>query len=302
MNNHNLLKQLRMFCHVTQTGNISRAATLMGLSQPSASLLIKSLEKDLKTQLFERRGPKITPSPYGVSLYKMAQPAVEAMDRLPENFLSSIGDINSGKINIGAEQSTILYLLPRYVTAFHQDYDKVKIHLKDCSGDSGLHLLRSSDIDFLVGTLAKVPDDLDYHPIFNYRTMLITPVDHPLSMKRDIRLEDIAQYPLILPPGHLSTRTAIDQLFRQYNLSYDIALEAEGWEVIKKYVSTGLGISIVTELCITGDDELSEIALDHYFPSRSYGIIQRKGKLYSLQDRLFIELLDKNFFSQLDES
>ncbi len=268
----------------------------MDLSQPSASLLIKSLEKDLGIQLLERHGPKIILSSYGASLYKLAQPAVEAMDSLPERFLANIGEINSGKIDIAAGQSTILYLLPKYVTAFHEDYEKVKIQLHDGTVKVGLALLRRGEVDFLVDSLNEIPDDLDYTPIFSYRTMLITPVDHPLTKKREINLEDIARYGLILPSRYSSSHNEVRQLFQQHNLKYQVVLETGGWEIIKKYVSMDMGISIVTELCLTGDDNLSEIALDHYFPSRSYGIIRRKGNVYSPQAKLFIESMDKHFF------
>ncbi len=268
----------------------------MDLSQPSASLLIKSLEKDLGIQLFERHGPKIIPSSYGTSLYQLAQPAVETMDSLPERFLASIGEINSGKIDIAADQSTILYLLPKYITAFHEDYNKVKIQLHDSSDKRGLELLRSGEVDFMVDSLNDIPDDIDYKPILSYRTMLITPTDHPLTQQHEISLEDIARYGLILPSRDSSSHNEVRQLFKQHNLEYQIVLETRGWEIIKKYVSMNMGISIVTELCLTGEDNLTEIALDHYFPSRSYGIIQRKGNVYSPQAKLFIKSMDKHFF------
>jgi len=84
----------------------------------------------------------------------------------------------------------------------------------------------------------------------------------------------------------------VDGAFRQHGLSYNVVLEAGGWEVIKKFVELGLGISIVTDVCLTGDERLSRTPLTEYFPNRSYGIVLRKGKFLSPQAKRFIEALE----------
>jgi len=82
---HNRLQQLRGFCYAAQTGSISKAAERMYLSQPSVSLQIQALERELSVVLFERRGPKIKLTPEGQVLYELALPLVEGLETLPEN-------------------------------------------------------------------------------------------------------------------------------------------------------------------------------------------------------------------------
>src|SRR5262249_58667698 len=115
--------------------------------------------------------------------------------------------------------------------------------------------------------------------------------DHPLTTVKPITIEAIAQYPLILPPHHLTTWRVVDFVFQQHNLNYRVALEAGGWEVIKKYVEHGLGISIVTSICLEGTEALTAIKLNRYFPKRTYGIVLRKNKPLSAQATRFIELM-----------
>jgi DNA-binding transcriptional LysR family regulator len=74
-----------------------------------------------------------------------------------------------------------------------------------------------------------------------------------------------------------------------------VVLEAGGWEVIKKFVQLGLGVSIVTSICLSGEEPLAVIPLGEYFPTRSYGVVMRKGKFLSPQARSFIELMDPDF-------
>jgi DNA-binding transcriptional LysR family regulator len=136
-----------------------------------------------------------------------------------------------------------------------------------------------------------VPDDVTYQPIVTFDPALIVPIGHPLSQKDKLSLEDISQYGLILPPRHLSTWGMVKYVFQQHNLSFKVTLEAGGWEVIKKYVELGLGISIVTDICLTGQEKLVRIPLAQYFPRRGYGLVLRKGKFLSPQANRFVEVL-----------
>jgi DNA-binding transcriptional LysR family regulator len=83
-------------------------------------------------------------------------------------------------------------------------------------------------------------------------------------------------------------------VFAQHNTNYKVTLEAGGWEVIKQYVKIGMGISIVTDVCITDKDreELTVLPLDKYFPKRSYGIVTRKGKFLSTPAQRFIDIMN----------
>ena len=83
----------------------------------------------------------------------------------------------------------------------------------------------------------------------------------------------------------------VDFVFHKYGLNYRVALEAGGWEVIKRYVGLGLGISIVTSICLTGEEDLTAIPFNRYFPQRTYGLVQRKGKLPSPQAARFMAML-----------
>jgi DNA-binding transcriptional LysR family regulator len=121
--------------------------------------------------------------------------------------------------------------------------------------------------------------------------MLIVPLGHPLSKRKRVTLKDVSPHPLILPPSHLSTWGVVDYAFGKHKLKYEVKMEAGGWEVIKKYVSLGLGISIVTSICLSGDENLVAIPLSRYFPKRTYGLVIRKGKFLSPAAERFVHLM-----------
>ena len=288
----NRLKQLRAFCHAVQTQSISKAAERIHLSQPSVSLRIRALEQEMGTVLFERRGPRISLTPEGRALYELASPLVEGIDNLPGAFAERCGNLDTGELDIAAGESTILYLLPDFVERFAAEHPGIEIRLHNVTGREGLEQLRGDGVDFAVGAMFDTPSDIVYRPIFTYPTVLITPVDHPLAAREGVTLDDIAPYGLILPPRHLSTWRIVDIVFQQHKVEYKVTIEAGGWEVIKRYVARGLGVSIVSSICMTEEDRLSSIPLDAYFPGRTYGVVLRRGKFLSPAARRFLEMLD----------
>ena len=287
----NRLKQLRAFCYSAQSLSISKAAERLFLSQPSVSLQVRALEQELDITLFERKGPRISLTPEGHVLYELASPLVEGIDHLYEAFAERHGDLDSGELNVAAGESTILYILPELMARFAGQYPGIRLRLHNVTGRDGLALMRADEVDFAVGSMLEVPDDISYQPIYTYDTVLITPPDHPLAKIPEPTLEDISPFGLILPPRHLSTWGVVDLVFQQHNVDYRVTLEAGGWEVIKKYVQRGLGVSIVSAICLTDNEQLTVLPLGSYFPSRSYGLVLRRGKFLSPAAKRFMEMM-----------
>src|SRR5437773_10743899 len=111
----NRFQQLKGFCTVVEMRSISKAAHRLNLTQPTVSLQVQSLERDLRTALFERRGPKIEVTHEGELLYELARPLVEGMVALDRDFEDRRNNVEQGRLAIAAGESTIHYVLPRTV-------------------------------------------------------------------------------------------------------------------------------------------------------------------------------------------
>ncbi|MGV8931676.1 MAG: LysR family transcriptional regulator [Luteimonas sp.] len=296
------LKPLRAFCQTTRLGSVSRAAEALYVSQPAITLQLQALEREMGVKLFERSGRRLVPTREGEALYALARPLVEGIDGLDNAFREQVRGLDAGELQVAAGSSTILYLLPKIVEAFRAAQPGVRLTLHNVTGAGGLNLLRSDDVDLAVGSMLDVPADLGYAPIYNFDPMLITPPDHPLAKKRELALADLSPYGLILPPKRLTTYRLVDLVFQQNRVPYTVALEVGGWEVIKQYVAMGMGISIVTSICLTDADRerLAARSLAQYFPARSYGVVMRKGKYLSPQARAFVDLIQPDLFVRGD--
>jgi DNA-binding transcriptional LysR family regulator len=287
----NRLQQLRGFCHAARAKSISMAAQKMALSQPSVSLQIKALERELGAELFTRRGPRIELTHDGQRLLELARPLVDAIDQLDDNFASLRESTERGIVNIAAGGSTIQYLLPPFVKKYTREYPQVDVRLHNVTGKSGLALLRAGDVDFAVGPMLDTPADIQFHALVTYEPTLITRRDHPLASRKRVALQDIAKYPLILPPKEQCTYRLVEMVFAEHSLEYDVKLEVGGYDVIKKYVQLGLGISIVMSHCLTGADNLHAVPLGRWFPKRTYGVVLRKGQPMSPAANRFVEMI-----------
>jgi DNA-binding transcriptional LysR family regulator len=284
----NRLQQLRGFYHAVRLKSISRAAEKMLLSQPSVSLQIKALEREFGVNLFERRGPQITLTYDGQRLFELAAPLVEAIDGLETSFSVLRESVERGTVNIAAGGSTLQYLLPPFVEKFTREYPLVDIRLHNLTGKVGLTLLRAGEVDFAVGPMLETPADIAFHPLVTYEPVLITRRDHPLAGRRRVTLKDIVKYPLILPPKHLSTHRIVETVLTSRSLHYDVKLEVGGYDVIKRYVGLGLGISIVMSHCLSKTDRLHAVPMGRYFPKRTYGIVLYKRKHLSPAAEQFV--------------
>src|SRR6478736_5924561 len=234
----NRLKQLRAFCYAVKFGSIARAAEALFLSPSSVSLQLSALEKELGAHLLQRT----------------RRPLVEGVESLDQHFRTQRQGMDQGEVNIAAGASTIQYLLPPLVRDYREHFPDVRLQLSNVTGKDGLALLRSDQVDFAVSSMLDVPHDLSYEPVHWFDPMLILPLDHPLAAKPDIALEELSPYGLILPPQRLTTYRLVDLVFQQRRVPYRVAIEVGGWEVIQQYVAMGLGISIVTGICINEDD------------------------------------------------
>lgn len=298
----NRLKQLRAFVYTVKLGTLSRAAEALFLSQPSISLQLTALERELGQRLLERTRRRVTLSRAGEALYELARPLVEGWEQLDRDFRARVAGLKAASLTLAAGTSTIQYLLPPLVRAYRERHPEVRMELANVTGRDGLALLRADQADFAVGSMLDVPPDLDYAPVHHFDPMLILPPEHPLAAKADIRLEDLSPYGLILPPKRLTTFRLVDLVFQQRQVPYTVSIEVGGWDVIKQYVAMGLGISIVTGICITAADRERLVVrnMRAYFPPRSYGVVVRKGKYLSPEARAFVDLIKPGLFTRGD--
>lgn len=285
------LKQLRAFCQTAQLGSISRAAEQLMSSQPAVSLQVSALEEELGLPLFDRRGRHMALTRVGESLYQLALPLVQSMDRLPDTFAEQHHGVFTDILRVGAGEVSAARLLPKYLKQFQQQCPGTRIEVRTGTGRERLRWLRAYELDLVVAAMDVSPPDLDFHPVLASETVLITPEDHPLAGRTSVTLKEIAAYPLV---GHASTqytRQVMETILRLQGVAPDVVVEIDGWDAIKDYVAAGIGISFMPDLCLSDHDRLCRIPVKGILPQRKYGAITRRDKLLALAARRFLRIM-----------
>ena len=153
------LMQLEMFVAMVEEGSFHKAAQRMFRTQPALSMSLRKLEHELGAPLFDRSNRNayaLTDS--GEVLYEYAKRLLNLRDEAT-SALGQLHNLQSGRIRIGANESTSLYLLPRFILAFREQYPKIKIEVFRHLSARLPQELKQRNLDFAF--LSFLPDDSD---------------------------------------------------------------------------------------------------------------------------------------------
>ena len=291
------LRQLRAFCHAARLGSITQAAVHLGLSQPAVSLHVRELENELEAVLFDRGGAGISLTSAGETLYELSMPLVRQMDELSVNFIERIDDDSvSSRLHVAASVAGAAFVLPPYVRRFRERYPGVRLRVRNCLLSEGMKLLLDDEVEFVLGVKDPFPEDtLEYWDLLRYDIVLITSLDHPLAGRETVSAEEASAWPAIVPPAGTYSRQFGETAAQRLGIDVKAVIEVGGWNVIKRCVETGLGISVVPSITLSETDRLSVIPLEEFFPSRNFGVFTRRGKFLTSPARRLLRLMIPDF-------
>jgi len=93
---------------------------------------------------------------------------VDGFASLADSFASKLGDVHAGPLDIASGEATLLYILPDIIKAYSSEFPQIDVRLHNVTGHDGMALLRADEVDFAVGSMIDVPDDMVWHPIYEY--------------------------------------------------------------------------------------------------------------------------------------
>jgi len=284
--------QLKSFLEVAKLQSFSLAAEKLFRTQPAISAQVRLLEQECGEKLFDRSGKKVLMTPAGEILQRYAQ----QMLGLHKEALQSIAELNQtprGKLYVGANEATCLYVLPKTFAKFKQQYPLVQISIYRNFSHKILQKVHEGAVDLGIVTLPQHADNMEVIPVFRDEVHVVVPKDHPLAKKRSVTVEEFSHYPLIIPKtGH--TRVMLDRMLRDYRNQIQISMELASVETIKKFVGAGLGISLISRTYAHPEvaaGVLKLIPLEGQKLYRELGLIYRRDRHHSLPAKVFIEVV-----------
>ena len=288
------LQQLRYLVEVARSNlNVSEAAEVLFTSQPGVSKQIKLLEDELGIIVFERSGKRLTavtePGKRVLEIAERVLREVQNIKRVGNEYAA--GD--SGSLTIAATHTQARYALPNIVKQFVEKYPNVRLSMHQGSPTQIAEWTLKGEADIAIATeTLDQYEQLVILPCYQWSHCLVAPDNHPVLTEKNISLASLTKWPLITYDPAFAGRSRINKAFERANLEPNIVLAAIDADVIKTYVSLGLGLGVIAQMAYdpVRDIGLKAVDVAHLFGSNTTRIGLRRGTYLRRYEYDFINL------------
>ena len=237
------LRQLECFRALMLHGTMTRAAELLGMSQPGISTTIAGLEHETGLTLFLRRGGRLQPTPEAKLFYVEAARALESV----ENASRVAAEIRSGRrghLAIAAYPSISISLLPRLLSQFAKDRPELRMKIITRNSATVRELMSTQQFDLAI---AELPLDYptSHMEVFSYECMCMLPKAHPLSKLKQITPHDLDGIPFVTLFSGDPVFQQLASAFSEYGARWNVVAETEFFSTACQLVAEGCGVGIV---------------------------------------------------------
>src|SRR3990167_10105076 len=171
------LDQITAFLEVARHQSFSRAAEKLDRPQPAISAQIRSLEQECGQKLFDRLGRRIFLTRAGEVLFEHGEKLV-AMHREALQCVREADGTAAGKLVVGANEATCLYVLPQVFAEFKRQHPQVGISIYRSFSHKILQKMAESEVDVGIVTLPVSQNNLNVVPIFEDELYVLVPAGH----------------------------------------------------------------------------------------------------------------------------
>lgn len=236
-------RKLEHFLQIVQAGSVSRAADRLAMSQPALSRELAELELELGVSLLKRHARGVTLTPAGEALKRRAEMILGLLGTVRDE-VNAAADQPSGRVAFGMPPSMSGAFTAPLVQAFRERYPAVRLQVREGTSAQLRTALLAREIDFAVLSAPVSEPQLDVRPFFTEPLVLVGPPDVVLPAKPELTIEDVADYPLILPMVPNASRMLIETAFEQHGRQPQVVLETDV-APIAQFIARGLGYTIL---------------------------------------------------------
>ena len=287
-------QQIIGFYHTAKLGSFTKAAEVSFRTQSAISQQVRNLEDEFGCRLFERIGKRnLRLTSAGKRFLRFSETVLKNFESLVEEF-QDVKDSKKGNLRIAAPFTTLFHLVPSSLIRYAEQFPNVELTILDRSQQDILELVKNGEIDFGFLLESNSYKDLMVFRWKKVQTVLMTPLNHPLTRVKKITLKHIGRYPLILPPANLKYRSSLEERFQKQGIDCRVIMESSNVELSALYVEMGLGISfatVVTDLPDLNQRKLRFLPMDHLFKPDYIAVVMRKSKTLLSFKNAFISIL-----------
>lgn len=293
------IDKYKIFLLVSENKKITEIANLLGISQPTVSFHIRSLEESMGVQLFLSDKKTLSLTDTGRHLLPYAKEIVE----LEENMLKRALEYKNyyyGEIYIGSTLSPGISLLPAVIHRFAKVYQNIHITIESKPANEIIQNTLSKKYDLgLVATKSEIPSDLTSEILKEEQLELVFHPDLLPAFLKDSSIKAIEKYPFIHHSNSSSTRKIVDGFLNEHQLQPASTITVNSVEMIKAMIMKQIGISFLPYALVSNDlaaGRLATVELEVTLPSKQIKLIYAKNRYIAPHILKFIEFAKQDPF------
>ena len=253
------LTQLEFFLMVVEEGSFSKAAVRVFRTQPAVSIAVRRLEEEIGAPLFDRSQKTPTLTDAGELVYDYAKRILSLRDRA-QNVIAELRTLERGRVRIGANESTSLYILPHLILQYREQHPNIKLEIYRYVSERLPREVLDRNLDFALLAFEPVDSDLECFPILRDETVLIMSPEHALAKRGSVTIEELGTEPFLAHNVKTASRHKVIEAFAQHHTPLNITLELATIETIKRFVQLKIGLAFVPRMCVAEELERGTIA------------------------------------------
>jgi DNA-binding transcriptional LysR family regulator len=287
------LTQLEFFIKVVEEGSFSKAAERVYRTQPAVSIAIKRLEEEIGAPLFERSQKAAALTDVGELVFDYAK----RMLALRAHTLGAVAELRSlqrGRVRIGANESTSLYLLPHLILNYREMHPNVLVEIFRHTSERLPREVLDRNVDFALLAFQPVDSALESFPVLRDELVLIMHPDHELAQRSSVRVNELGGESFLAHNVKTGSRYKVMEAFALHHTPLNITLELATVETIKRFAQLKIGLAFVPRMCVADELErgtLVSIPVEDLTYARTLWVTHRREMTFSHAAAAFLAVL-----------
>jgi DNA-binding transcriptional LysR family regulator len=286
------LYSLQVFLTVATEKSFSRAAERLLRTQPAISLALQRLEQELQEKLIDRSNKGLLLTDAGRTVLDNAR-RFQSLQQEMENSLAELRDNSAGRLTIGANESTSLYLL-RHIERYRELYPKVKVQVRRSLSSRIPNELLDGNLE--LGVISYDPGDerLKSKVIYTDALAFVVSPTHRLAHRKTVSISELGQENFVAHNVLSPYREAVLREFQAHKVPLRMDLEMPTIETIRKMVQSNMGVAFVPRMCVEQEIEqktLAEVRIKELHMERKIRLVYPTRRGLSHAAKAFLEVV-----------
>jgi len=283
---------IRVFQTVAMEKSFSRAAEKLLRTQPAVSLAIQRLEHELGEKLIDRSAKELLLTDAGRIVLDHAR-RFENVESELRNALAELRDNSAGRLAIGANESTTLYLLGQ-IEEYRRLYPKVKVQIRRCLSSEIPAQLNEGDLELGLLTYDPQDDRLVSHVIYTDHLAFIVSPQHRFAKRDSVSITELDMETFVAHNVVSPYREVVLREFQRHKVPLNMDVEMPTMEGIRRMVQRGQGVAFLPRMCVEQEIEqgiLCEVEVRELRVERPIRLVYPARRTLSHAAKAFLELM-----------